>query len=411
MARFALIGNPLTHSYSVRMHAAFGYDYDLVPLEADQLEDFIRNPKYDAINVTIPYKTAVIPFLDELDPAATATGAVNTVKFENGRAVGYNTDLGGLSYLLKTAGIRLTGKKVVILGSGGTSKTAAALAAIEKARETVIVSRTGRINYDTLTPHADADILINTTPVGMYPKNGEKPVDLSLFPKLTAVVDAIYNPHRTALVLDAEARGIRVAGGLLMLAAQAKFARDIFLGTVAQESLITLAVNRVRKETCNIVLIGMPSAGKTTVGRLLARRLNRPFADTDAMIVRREGRNIPTIFSTLGEAYFREAEADASAVCGKETGQVIAVGGGTPLFREAYEQLLQNGLFVYLKRDMSALSRTGRPLLKDADALAKLAKERLPRYEKMADIIIENDADAQKVAQRVEEAFHAYFGD
>ena len=316
--KYALIGRTLGHSYSVPIHAGFGNsDYILKNLEPEALEGFIKGKDFCGLNVTIPYKQAVMPFLDEIDDSALAIGSVNTVVNKNGRLYGYNTDIDGMRLLAKKAGIALSGKKVLVLGSGGTSLTARALAKSEGAKEILVVSRSGEVNYDNVYDESDAEIIINTTPVGMFPNNGKAAVDLSRFPKLTGVLDAVYNPLKTELILEAESLGIPAAGGLFMLVAQAKRAEELFFDKVIADEENERVYRTLMQSFRNIVLIGMPGCGKTTVGKALAKKLGREFVDIDALIEKNAKKSIPEIFANDGEEVFRRFETEAAIEAGK----------------------------------------------------------------------------------------------
>lgn len=389
--RYGLIGKPLGHSYSKEVHALLAdYDYILQELEKDALADFFARRDFAAINVTIPYKEAVIPYLDEISPEAKAIGAVNTVVRRDGRLFGYNTDFFGIRDTLARFGLTdLSGKRALILGSGGTALTARAVLESLGAR-VLLVSRSpngeNMIPYGQIKNYPDTAILFNATPVGMYPHSEGCPVSLSLFPQLSFVFDAVYNPLRTRLVLDAEARGVPAAGGLYMLVAQAFRAVELFLDKALPLSLLGNAYEKIFRQKQNIVLIGMPSAGKTTVGRILAEKTGRRFVDLDEEIIKRTGQDIPTIFRERGEAGFRDIEsAVLRTVCGG-AGQVIATGGGAILREDNVTRLKQTGWLLFLDRPLSDLTPTAdRPTAKSADAIAALYHERLPRYLAVAD--------------------------
>lgn len=389
--RYGLIGKPLGHSYSKEVHALLAdYDYILQELEKDALADFFARRDFAAINVTIPYKEAIIPYLDEISPEAKAIGAVNTVVNRGGRLYGYNTDFFGIRDTLARFHITdLAGKTALILGSGGTALTARAV--LESLGAHVLfVSRNPRgadmIGYEALENYADAALLFNASPVGMYPHSEGCPVSLSLFKGLRFVFDAVYNPLRTRLVLDAEARGIPAAGGLYMLVAQAVRAVELFLDKTLSASLLEEAYGKILRQKQNIVLIGMPSAGKTTVGRILAEKTGRRFVDLDEAIVKATGKDIPTIFRERGEAGFRDAESAVLRTLCLGTGQVIATGGGAILREDNVTRLKQTGWLLFLDRPLSDLTPTAdRPTAKSADAIAALYHERLPRYLAVAD--------------------------
>ena len=402
-----LIGRKLGHSYSPQIHRALAdYDYKLWELEPEELETFFCRRDFTGVNVTIPYKQAVIPLLDELSETARAIGAVNTVVCRGGKLYGDNTDFAGMAALIRHIGLSLDGKKVLILGTGGTSKTAMAVARSLGAAEVYRLSRSGRdgaLTYEEAARlHADADVLINTTPGGMYPAVEGCPVDLDAFPRLCGVVDAVYNPLRTNLVLRARSRGIPAEGGLYMLAAQAAYASALFRGCETSERDIDLAYQTVRREMENIVLIGMPSSGKSTVGRALAERLGKRFADSDALVTEQIGMPIADYFAQRGEAAFREREQEAIAALAATGGQVIATGGAI-LRPENVTALRRSGRLVFLDRSPERLIATAdRPLASDREALRRRYEERYELYCAAADLHIDGDGTVEETAQRIE---------
>ena len=403
-----LIGRRLGHSYSPQIHRALAdYDYKLWELEPEELETFFRRQDFTGVNVTIPYKQAVIPLLDELSETARAIGAVNTVVRRGGKLYGDNTDFAGMAALIHRIVLSLEGKKVLILGTGGTSKTAVAVARSLGAAEVYRLSRSGRdgaLTYeDAARLHADADVLINTTPGGMYPAVEGCPVALDAFPNLSGVVDAVYNPLRTNLVLQARSRGIPAEGGLYMLAAQAAYASALCRGCETSQRDIDLAYQTVRREMENIVLIGMPSSGKSTVGRALAERLDKRFADSDALVTERIGMPIADYFAQRGEAAFREREQEAVADLAATGGQVIATGGGAILRPENVTALRRSGRLVFLDRSPEKLIATAdRPLASDREALRRRYEERYDLYCAAADLHIDGDGTVEETAQRIE---------
>lgn len=403
-----LIGRRLGHSYSPQIHRALAdYDYKLWELEPEELETFFRRQDFTGVNVTIPYKQAVIPLLDELSETARAIGAVNTVVRRGGKLYGDNTDFAGMAALIHRIVLSLEGKKVLILGTGGTSKTAVAVARSLGAAEVYRLSRSGRdgaLTYeDAARLHADADVLINTTPGGMYPAVEGCPVALDAFPNLSGVVDAVYNPLRTNLVLQARSRGIPAEGGLYMLAAQAAYASTLFRGCETSQRDIDLAYQTVRREMENIVLIGMPSSGKSTVGRALAERLGKRFADSDALVTERIGMPIADYFAQRGEAAFREREQEAVADLAATGGQVIATGGGAILRPENVTALRRSGRLVFLDRSPEKLIATAdRPLASDREALRRRYEERYDLYCAAADLHIDGNGTVEETAQRIE---------
>ena len=399
---YGLLGEKLGHSFSPQIHRDLaGYDYQLLPTPPEAVEDLFARRAFQGLNVTIPYKRTVMPLCDEIDPRAAAIGAVNTVVNRNGRLTGYNTDIDGFLYMARRAGVDMAGKKVVILGSGGTSRTARAAAGELGAREIITVSRHGEDNYQNLSRHADAQVLVNTTPVGMYPNWGQSPVSLESFPALEGVLDVVYNPLRTALLLQAEERGLPCSCGLPMLVAQAKRAAELFTGQNIDDSRAEAVLHGLRGQLTSIVLIGMPGCGKTTVGRALAGKLGRTFVDLDEEIVRRAGMSIPEIFAREGEAGFRERESALVREFGERTGLVVSTGGGVVTRRENYIPLKQNGLLLHLRRDPAALPTDGRPL-SQATAPEELWRRRAPLYAAFADGEIDNNGTLAGTLEQIE---------
>ena len=382
---YGLLGEHLAHSYSPAIHAALGdYEYRLFEVAPADLPSFLADGDFAGINVTIPYKKAVIPYLSEISDAAKKIGSVNTLlRLPDGGLRGDNTDYYGFAYMLDRAKIHVAGKKCLVLGSGGASLTAVAVIT-DRGGSPIVISRAGENNYENISRHADADVIINTTPVGMYPNNGESPVDLSVFPRLSGVADVIYNPCRTALLLQAEKLGIPHVGGLTMLVAQAKRANELFFGTPRPDSLMDSVTAQMRNDMENIILIGMPGCGKSTVGRALAKALGKKFADTDEEIVRLSGRTPADIIRENGEEAFRRIEHEAVCRLGKSSGYVIATGGGAVTRAENYTPLHQNGILVFLRRPLEELSSAGRPLSQSVGVEA-LYEKRLPLYEAWAD--------------------------
>lgn len=398
---YGLLGEKLGHSFSPQIHSALAdYDYRLYPTPPEAVEELFRRRDFQGLNVTIPYKQTVIPLCDEVDPRAAAIGAVNTVVNRNGRLVGYNTDVDGLIYLAKRTGVEMAGKKVVILGSGGTSRTARAAARELGAADVVVISRRGEDNYENLSRHADAQVLINTTPVGMYPDCGAAPVSLEAFPRLEGVLDVVYNPLRTALVMEAEARGVPCSCGLPMLAAQARRAAELFTGGHIPDHRLEEIVSGLTAQVRNIVLIGMPGCGKSAIGRALAKRLGKTFVDLDGEIVRRAGRPIPDIFAREGEGAFRALESQAVREAGARTGCVLSTGGGVVTREENYPPLHQNGVIVHITRALELLPTNGRPVSQSVD-LHELWRRREPLYRSFADLTAENDGPMEETVQRI----------
>jgi len=395
---YGLLGRKLGHSWSAPIHHALGCEsYRLMELEPEELGTFLAREDIGGLNVTIPYKRDVIPFCDVLDPLSEAIGSVNTLVRRDGKLHGFNTDAAGFLYMAKRAGISLTGKKVAVLGSGGASLTVCAVARKEGAREVIVVSRTGEVNYENLCLHADTDIVVNATPVGMFPNTGISPVDLTVFPKCSGVLDLIYNPRRTALLMQAETLGIPCSDGLPMLVAQAVAAEEHFFDRAIPESKTEEILRQLRGEMTNIVLIGMPGSGKTTVGDLLAALTGREALDVDREIVKRTGRSIPDIFREDGEAAFRALERQVTAELGALSGKVILTGGGVVKDPRNYAVLRQNGRIYHLWRALEVLPVEGRPLSQNSTA-AKLWDERRPMYESFRDVLIDNNGPAEETA-------------
>lgn len=389
---YGCIGRKLGHSYSVPVHAMLAdYDYKLAPMEPEVLPEFMTQRKFKGINVTIPYKQDVIPHLYHIDPLAEKIGAVNTIVNKEGKLYGYNTDVFGLTMLLKSAGIELKDKKVLILGTGGTSKTAMEVSSIGGARQILKVSRSGSdeaVTYEQAEEeHSDAQVIINCTPMGMYPdKIGKTAIDIDKFPLLEGVADAVYNPLRSALVLKAEKKGIKAQGGLYMLVMQAVEAVKYFTGCDVSEEKAEKAYKSVLNEKRNIVLTGMPSAGKTTIGNALAKKLGKEFVDTDDLIVERENMPITDIFATKGEQYFRDVEAAVIKDLESKTGLIIATGGGSILRSENVDALKANGIIFFLDRPLEELIPTdSRPLSSSREAIEKRYNERYSIYNSTCD--------------------------
>lgn len=408
---YGLLGAHLGHSWSVPIHAALGNDaYQLYELEPAELAAFLRREDIGGLNVTIPYKRDVMPLCDGLHPTAKAIGSVNTiVRQSDGALVGYNTDIDGFLYMAHRAGISLNGKKVVILGTGGASLTAQAAARQARAREIAVISRSGPDDYDHLDRHADAEVLVNTTPVGMFPHTGAAPVDLTQFSRCQGVLDVIYNPRRTALVLQAESLGIPCSDGLPMLVAQAKRAEEHFFRRAIPDRENERILAQLRQETCNIVLIGMPGCGKTTVGQALAALSGREALDLDQQIVEKAGKSIPQIFAEQGEAAFRALEREVVAEAGKLTGKLLLTGGGVVTVPENYGPLRQNGRIYHLVRDLDALPTEGRPLSQSTD-LRALWETRAPLYARFRDVVIQNSGTVQETTQEIWRDFCAHSG-
>lgn len=408
---YGCIGEKLGHSFSKIVHnRLFDYEYELCEVEKDKLQDFMTKRDFTAINVTIPYKVDVIPHLYEISETAKKIGAVNTIVNRDGKLYGYNTDFSGLSALIRKNGIDIKGKKVLILGSGGTCKTANAVSRHLGAREIYTVSRSERegcITYETaLKKHSDAEIIINTTPSGMYPNIGVSAVDVNDFPKLSGVVDAVYNPLRPKLVCDARRKGIPAIGGLYMLVAQAAYAAEKFIDKAVPEEKIEAVYRSIVLEKQNIVLVGMPGCGKSTIGKILAQELGMQFVDSDDEIVKKTGKTIPEIFSERGESGFREIESAVIAEISKMQHSVIATGGGAVLNRRNTELLSENGRIYFIDRPLSEIVATSdRPLSSNREDLKKRYNERYDIYLQSCDIHIKAGNDALENAEKIKEDF------
>ena len=402
MGRFGLLGRTLGHSYSPRLHAMLGdYTYGLYPVEPEALGEFLRRGDFDGLNVTIPYKEAVIPYCRALSPEAEAIGSANTlIRRPDGSLYGDNTDGLGFWGMLRKSRISVAGRKVLVLGSGGASHTVCHVLQKQGAKEVVVISRRGEHNYDNLGRHRDAEIIVNTTPLGMYPETEAVPLALNRFPQCRGVLDLIYNPARTRLLMDAEDLGIPHWGGLTMLVSQAAAASERFTGRAVSREREDEMEAALRRETENICLVGMPGSGKSTIGALLAKRTGRTFVDTDAVVEERAGLSIPELFRLEGEAGFRRRESAVLAELGKQSSLVIATGGGCVTREENYRSLHQNGRIVFLERSPDVLPREGRPLSQGAD-LKKLYQTRLPLYRRFADLTVLNEDTAEAVADQI----------
>ncbi len=402
---YGLLGETLKHSFSPQIHARLGrYAYRLFEVKPDDVNAFMDARDFDGINVTIPYKKTVIPFCAELSDRAKRIGSVNTIlKRANGTLYGDNTDYFGFAALLDETGFDPAEKKAVILGSGGSALTVQAVLEDRGAGEIIVISRTGENNYQNLHLHADAALLVNTTPVGMYPNTGVSPVSLDAFPACQAVIDIIYNPAKTALLLAAEAKGLPHRNGLTMLVAQAKYAAALFTRQAIDDALIGEITQSIARQTMNIVLIGMPSCGKSTVGKALAKLTNRAFLDTDTWIEQSTGKPIPQIIETRGEAAFRALETAALAELAKQSGKVIATGGGIVTIPDNLPLIRQNSVCVFLHRDVQSLSSKGRPLSKQYGVEALYAA-RLPLYREFCEFEIEANESIQAIAETIKEA-------
>ena len=396
-----LLGEKLGHSYSPQIHGLLSsYSYELFEKQPHELEAFLKSGDFHGLNVTIPYKKAVIPFLDRLSPVAEKLGAVNTiVRREDGSLVGHNTDYFGFRTMVEASGLTVAGKKSLVLGSGGASNTAVAVLK-ELGSQVVVISRSGENNYSNLEKHSDASIIVNTTPVGMYPNANHAPLSLEHFPRLEGVLDLIFNPARTRLLQEAEARNLVAMNGLLMLVAQAKESAEWFTGSSIASDAIGNIYAQLQKQMENIILIGMPGCGKSTVAAEFAAQTGKEVVDADAEIVAAAGMSIPEIFAQGGEEAFRKLETQVLEQLGKRSGIILATGGGCVTRPENYSLLHQNGRIFWLQREISVLPTNGRPISQTTDLYA-LYNARRPLYEAFADEVIHNDGSIADAVTRI----------
>ena len=410
--KFGVIGEHLKHSFSKEIHEKIAdYSYVVKEIEPNKLGSFLTEADFCGINVTIPYKEKVIPYLYNISDTAKKIGAINTVVNKDGKLYGYNTDYMGMRSLILRNGIDLKGKKALILGNGGTAKTGYQVLSDLGAKEVLLVGRNPDfcdvLYGDVAKLHSDAEFILNTTPVGMFPKNEGKIIDISLFPKLSGLIDAVYNPLRTNLVLDALEKGIKAEAGLYMLVSQAVYASEFFMDTTYDSSVCENVFKDILKEKENIVLIGMPSSGKTTVGKRLAMLTGKEFVDTDDEIVKRIGMDIPSYFAKFGEAEFRKVESEVIYDISKKNGMIISTGGGAVLKGENLRCLRQNGRIYFLNRSLDLLIPTkSRPLSSDIDALKKRFEERYDIYVSSADVAVEANGTVNEVADKIKEEFY-----
>ena len=401
MRQYGLLGEKLGHSYSPQIHGLLAdYPYTLCEVAPEKLPQFLRETSLSGMNVTIPYKKAVIESCADLSEAARKIGSVNTLVRREDGWYGDNTDYYGFCYMVKASGIPIAGKKVLVLGNGGVSLTVQQALRDLQAGQVVVISRRGENHYGNLERHSDAAVLVNTTPVGMYPNNGRSVVDLAQFPNLVGVLDLIYNPDRTAFLLQAQERGVACMGGLVMLVAQAKRAAELFTGTAIADCRIDEITRILRQQMLNIVLVGMPGCGKSTVGRQLAELLHRPFVDADEVLAERAGCTITEIFREQGEEAFRALETEVLRDLGKRSGIVLATGGGCVTRMENYPALHQNGRIFWLQRDLGKLPVNGRPL-SQANRLEDLYARRKAAYERFADGIVDNNGGCGDAVARI----------
>ncbi|MBQ8146233.1 MAG: shikimate dehydrogenase [Clostridia bacterium] len=405
--KYGVIGEHLKHSFSKEIHAQIGdYQYEIKEIEPNNLESFIKERDFLGINVTIPYKEKVIPMLDYVDPSALKIGAVNTVVNRDGKLYGYNTDYSGMKALAERIGLEIKGKKVLVVGTGGTSKTATEVLRDMEAREIIYVSNIevqGAFSYEEVYAyHTDCEIIFNTSPVGMYPKNDGIPLNLEKFPKLEGVLDVVYNPIRTNLVLKAQELGISAQGGLYMLGAQAVYANEHFMSHKVDKSVCDKVYKNVLSGKDNIVLIGMPCSGKTTIGKRLSEITGKTFVDTDDEIVKKIGMSIPEYFEKHGEDEFRRVESLVVSEVSAQNNQIIATGGGVILRSENIRRLKQNGLVYFIDRDLELLCPTDdRPLSSNKEAMKKRYEERYSIYKSSCDVAIDGNGTVEQVADEI----------
>lgn len=399
--RAGLLGEKLGHSFSPQIHAQLAdYSYELFEVEKEKLDEFMQKREFDAINVTIPYKKAVMPYLEYISEDAKKIGCVNTIVKKNGALYGYNTDYYGFMQTVRSLDIDLSGKKALILGTGGASLTVRAVLE-DCGVETIInISRSGENNYENLHFHYDADIIVNATPVGMYPNCDASPIDLSHFKNCKAVLDLIYNPLKTQLLCDAQKYDMKYSNGLKMLCFQAKKASEIFCNAEIDDALGYKIEDNIANQMCNIALIGMPASGKSTVGELLSKRLNRRVVDTDLLIEQQESTKIPQIFETHGEEYFRERETKALQSAAYQSGVIVSTGGGIVTQQRNLDILRKNCKIVYIKRDLEKLISDGRPL-SQKHGVQTLFEQRKALYESFADYIIDNNGDVNNTVDEI----------
>ena len=389
---YGLLGKNISYTYSPLIHKKLGYDYKIFDLDENDFSDFMLNRKFKGINITIPYKSEVIAYLDYVDPLAKKLNAVNTVINKDGKLYGYNTDISGFEYALDYNTVKVKDQSVLILGTGSTSASISEVFKRKMAKEIAIIGRTTEVNYDNLLKVRHFDIIVNTTPVGVYPNINDDLIDLDAFNNLQAVIDVIYNPLRTEFISQGLNKGIKAYGGLLMLVAQAVFASEIFFDKEYDSGTIEKVYNEILNEKENIVLIGMPSCGKTTIGKNLSISLNKDFIDIDSEIVKETNMSIAQIFEAYGEEYFRSLERQFVNDFSKLNSKVIATGGGVILNKDNIKDLKKNGKIIFLDRDLDKLiTDKERPLSSNKKKVEKLYKDRIDLYHNYSDYTIENN--------------------
>ncbi len=418
--KYGLIGEKLEHSFSKQIQSRIAeiqnikdFQYDFVELDKEQFKEFMTKKDFKGINVTLPYKKAVLPYIDVLDDSAERMGAVNTIVNRDGKLYGYNTDFGGFLYMVKAHNVHMEGKKVLLIGNGGASAAVQAVCKHEKAKDIIVVSRSannGAISYDEMyTSHLDADIVVNTSPVGMYPNIANSPIDVSWFHKLECVLDVVYNPILTRLCFEAQEMDIKRVIGLEMLIAQAKYSFEYFEDIKFDDSIIDEIKKEMLKDRCNIVLIGMPSAGKKTIGKMLQDKLGKKFIDLDDMIIEKAGKTIPEIFQESGETGFRAIETEVAIEASKMNNMIIATGGGAIKHKVNMDFLRLNGITIYIDRDVDKLisSDPNRPLSSSKQALQQMHAERQPLYQKYAAYVADNNTNIEETVNDIVNAYHS----
>lgn len=398
--KYCLIGEKLGHSFSKIIHQKCGLDYSLNEVQKDDLKNFLTNCKFDGFNVTIPYKREVMKYLDGISDEAKGIGAVNVVKNENGRLYGFNTDYDGLAFACEQKGVNVCGKNVLVLGSGGASKTSVYYATKNGAKSITVVSRTGEVNYENVYKLLNTQVIINTTPVGMYPNSYDKIIDLTPFKNLESVVDFIYNPAKTRLLIDAEKLNLKCVDGLSILVEQALKAQDIWLNKTHALLDSVNMLNSIRQMTLNAVLIGMPSSGKSTLGIELAKALNKPFYDADEEFFKTYNVTPSDYILNYGESAFREKESEVIKELSKKTGAVIATGGGAIEREENLQNLKINGVIIYVKRNLDKLIIEGRPL-SNSVGVNELFKRRKEKYESFCDVFVDNNGEIENAKKEI----------
>lgn len=403
--KYYLIGENLIHSFSKDIHSRLGLDYSLLNLSEGDIQSFLEKKEFAGLNVTIPYKTTVMKYLNEIDEGAKLIGAVNTIKNKDGKLIGYNTDYLGFEYMVNRIGYSVKRKKVIVLGSGGASKAVVYALKEMGVKDITIISRNGKYNYNNVYLIKDVNVIVNTTPVGMYPNVDGSLLDISNFPKLECVLDCIYNPLMTPILLEAKKLGLKYSDGLSMLVAQAIYAEKIWFDKERID--IEDSLKHVFFKKANIVLSGMPSSGKSTIGKMLAKRLNRKWIDIDEAIKERTSYSPSEIITGSGEKIFRDIESRVIDMVSKESSLVISLGGGSILRNENIDMIKRNGILIYINRDLDKLICDDRPLSM-RDGVEKLYKERKDIYERTCDFMVYNNGNLEEVLSEIERKLNEY---